>query len=291
MDMIWNVRAGRRWVIVSSAAIVVLGLFGAILAARYDVYDDQGWTTDGTAWHEVVRRFHPDAEKSVPAAFTAGIMIATAYWAWRWATRVAARSGLVFAALFTYLGVDDWRELHEWLEWKTGVDWQVLYLPLVAVGGIAFLMMLRRLAECPRFIRGLWIAGAAVIAGALALEQVQWDSADVRVSGYSALMVVEEVLEMIGPALMGLALIVATALSGIIDPGTTRLHLGETALVPCDDDQCRAEHVLVRTAAEQRAHDEELVRLAAEYPSDRPDEVLGALERLGIVEASVDRTD
>ncbi|MDW3214174.1 MAG: hypothetical protein R8G01_09275 [Ilumatobacteraceae bacterium] len=156
-----------------------------------------------------------DGEKGVPAVTTAALMAGTALWAGRWARHSRERVGVIFAGLFLFLAADDWRQIHEWLEWTTGVDWQVPYPPLAASGAVLFVLIFRKLPTGPNPARRLWVGGGASIAIALLLEPLQWGTADWQVDGYAAMMVVEEFFEMVTPAAFSLALILAIAEHGL----------------------------------------------------------------------------
>lgn len=112
---------------------------------------------------------------------------------------------LMFAVLALFMAADEALSFHEHLERATGVDWQVLYLPLVVVCGSAWVAILartlRRLDE-----RLLWLSGAGAWAISQILEDLQWDD---RVGAlvHPWMIVPEEALEMAGSAAWLLALL------------------------------------------------------------------------------------
>jgi peptidoglycan/LPS O-acetylase OafA/YrhL len=180
-----------------AVVIAVLGVLGAI-DVRY----------------ESAPAFDLDAEMKVPA-FVAGLILLCA----------AATSGLaaasepagrrwpwvVLAAVFTLMAVDEVTRLHETLEDETGVDWQTLYLPLMAAAGIAWLVLLRRLRGV-RIAAVLLAAGAALWVCAGVIEAVQWTGpreSERPVDGYGILMGIEELCELTGSACFALAPLVA----------------------------------------------------------------------------------
>jgi hypothetical protein len=184
--------------LVFAGVIGVLGILGAA-----NVRSDGG-----------VSAFDLDAEAKLPAFVAALILLCGATGAllaastdpsgrrWPW---------IVLAVLFTVMGVDEATRLHETLEDETGTDWQVLYLPLMAAGGIAWLALLSRL-RAMRLAALLLAAGAAAWAVAGVLESIQWSGpreTERAVDGYGILMGLEELLEMCGSAAFALAPLIA----------------------------------------------------------------------------------
>jgi hypothetical protein len=95
---------------------------------------------------------------------------------------------------------DEALALHERLEAATGVDWQLLYLPIVLAGAAGSLAVLRReRSELARWVP--WVGGAAAWGVAQAREFAEFDSADVPRNGYGLMVVAEELLEMTGSLL------------------------------------------------------------------------------------------
>lgn len=74
------------------------------------------------------------------------------------------------------MALDEWLELHERFEQRLDMDWNALYLPIVAVAGVAGLLAIRRL--WPERSSFLLIAGGASWFVAYLLEDLQWDAAD-----------------------------------------------------------------------------------------------------------------
>ena len=123
------------------------------------------------------------------------------------ADALGSRAVGALAAFLVFMAIDESAGLHEKLEVATDVDWQLLYLPVVAVGGVAFLLVVRRVhAEGMREPLLLLCGGAAAWLFATVLETVQWDG-DRKVDGYYFLSIVEEVAEMTGSLLFGLAML------------------------------------------------------------------------------------
>jgi prepilin signal peptidase PulO-like enzyme (type II secretory pathway) len=180
-----------------AGAIAVLGVLGAV-EVRY----------------EAAPAFDLDAEMKIPA-FAAGLILlcAATMCALAATTDPTGRRWpwLVLTALFTLMAVDEATGLHEALEDETGVDWQTLYLPLMAAGGIAWLALLRRLRTI-RIAAYLLAAGAGLWVIAAVLEAIQWTGpmeSERAVDGYGILMGMEELCELSGSACFALAPLIA----------------------------------------------------------------------------------
>ena len=178
---------------VALAVFAVIGLFG-ILGLAYS-----------NRWGA---RLNLDTEGTPPAWYSAGLLAAAGVLALlRW--RVGPRAGrapawLLAGLFFLFMAADEAYELHERLEAAAGVDWQLLYAPVVAVGALAWLALLRRLYP-PRASVVLFVLGALAWLLGQALEAVQW-SGDRFVRPET--VVPEEVLEMTGSGLFALAILV-----------------------------------------------------------------------------------
>jgi hypothetical protein len=179
---------------------VVIAVFGLLGAANV--------ITDGD-----VAFFDLDAEGKLPAFVAAAILLCAAVGAllacletserrWPWA---------VLAVLFSVMAVDEAFRVHEALEDETSTDWQVLYLPLMAAGAVAWFALLGRLRRL-RLAALLLFAGAVMWAVAGVLESIQWTGpreTERAVEGYGILMGIEELLEMCGSACFALAPLLA----------------------------------------------------------------------------------
>ncbi|MEO8092088.1 MAG: hypothetical protein ABI726_05205 [bacterium] len=110
----------------------------------------------------------PNAEGTIPAAFSGALLLIAAAAAFALARREASGTSgvlLALAGVFTWMAIDEVTGIHEHLHDWTGVPWQLLYLPFVPF--------------------------------------VAW----VAIRTIRALIVPEEMLEMCGSALFGLAMI------------------------------------------------------------------------------------
>jgi hypothetical protein len=158
-----------------------------------------------------IRGFDLDAEENIPSAFSAVLPIGAGILAFVLAPRVAkGRQRLAWYALagaFVWMGFDEFAQVHETLERITGIDWQILYAPFVVVIAVAWFNVLRTVWPVAP-ARLMLIGGAAAWFLAQILEQVQWNG-DQRRSGYTEMMVAEELLEMAGSALFLLSMLAA----------------------------------------------------------------------------------
>jgi hypothetical protein len=150
------------------AAIAALAVAGAVYA-----WESPSWLS----------RFDLDEERTVPAFFTAFLLVACAAVALRLPRALVSRPfAIAFAALLVLASLDELVEVHERLERRLDVDWQVLYIPVfvaaAAVLGL-FMMALRRNG----LGLGLVLASGACWVGAQLLEAFQWedDGAGLRV--------------------------------------------------------------------------------------------------------------
>lgn len=158
--------------------------------------------------------FYMDSEGVLPANFSAAVLFFSGGLAIvAGATLPGIRSGwwIFLGLFFCFMGVDEWRALHERIESAAGVNWQFLYLPVIAVGGVAWLLVLRdMLASRPA--AGLFLAGALAWVVAQVFEAIQWGlaapGAEDDVLIHPGLVPPEEILEVSGSALMGLAVLV-----------------------------------------------------------------------------------
>jgi hypothetical protein len=120
------------------------------------------------------------------------------------------------AVFFAFMGTDELFKIHETIEHGTGVDWQIIYLPVVLVAGAFWLAALDRISRFSSE-RMLWLGGAAAWIIAQLLEVVSnagGDNWTVLAGEFSG---AEEVLEMLGSSLFLLALFLVRSRSGARD--------------------------------------------------------------------------
>jgi hypothetical protein len=119
--------------------------------------------------------FNLDKEGTIPQAYSGLLLLAAAG-----AAYVAARCGasprralLMLAAVLVYMSFDEVFRIHELLDSELNFDWQILYLPIVAVALVGWLGVERQIRGA-HADRALWIGGAAFWVIAQALEVWQW---------------------------------------------------------------------------------------------------------------------
>jgi hypothetical protein len=193
-----------RFARVAQAGIVVLGVIGIL----------------HTAGAIDVPALDLDREYNVPSVYSAALLSCAAaaalfYGVVQIDDGPRIWSAVLLAVLFLFLSADEFGQVHERLEVATGVDFEILYAPLVVVCGVAWLLTLRRLWHRvgPRL---LFIGGAAAWVIAQALEDLQWHDNigdGIHAHGYAVMMVFEELLEMEGSLMFCLALLIPVALA------------------------------------------------------------------------------
>jgi hypothetical protein len=145
----------------------------------------------------------------IPAFFSAVVLLVTACLALFKATRSELLPWVLLGALFAFLAVDEVLEFHERLEGTTRIEWQMLYVPLMLVGGACWLAALRRMPSMSTE-RLLWLGGGGSWTAALLMEFGAHLGSTTTRKGplpYESL-IVEELLEMAGSSMMLLALFV-----------------------------------------------------------------------------------
>jgi len=176
------------------AAIAVFGVFGEIHQNDYG------------------SMFNLDEEGTPATNFSALLLLFAAAAALLAAEteigRGAPRGILIGLGLFfAFMAIDEHQALHEKLEREAGIDWQILYVPVVLPAAAAGLLALRSLFRVHRLAAGLFAAGAAAWVLAIALEAYQWGGEGDFLL-HPGTIVPEELLEMSGSALLALGLLV-----------------------------------------------------------------------------------
>ena len=141
-----------------------------------------------------------DSEVSIATWFSSTLLWGAAVgWLLVAATARPGRPALwVWWPLLIWLALDEGNAFHERLERWSGVDWQLLYAPVLLLGATAWWGLMRRY-RLERRPRALLLGGAAAWAISLVLELIQnWGGSPVRAAIYDPTMIAEEALEMIG---------------------------------------------------------------------------------------------
>lgn len=164
-----------------------------------------------------------DSEASVATWFSAALLWSAAIcWLLVAATARPRLPALwVWSLLLAWLALDEGNAFHERLERWSGIDWQLLYLPVVGIASVAWWGLVRRYWT-QRSTVGLLVAGAAAWASALLLELVQnWGGSPVKAAIYDPAMITEEALEMIGSTMLLIAaiLVLSRPTPGRLPPG------------------------------------------------------------------------
>jgi hypothetical protein len=140
----------------------------------------------------------------VPALFSAVLLYVASGYAFA-AGRSQRFPWTPLAAFLAFMGTDELLMIHEHLD-KSVAAWQILYLPLVAVGGLCWLVALGRMRKI-NSERLLWLGGAAFWISAQLIELVAngggWATSIPLRTEMSG---VEEILEMVGSSMFLLAL-------------------------------------------------------------------------------------
>jgi hypothetical protein len=153
--------------------------------------------------------FHLDGEWTVPAIFSSSLLLAAAaalYWLERRSPdRFVRRISYAFCAVLVFAAVDETAQIHEYLERRLEIDWQLLYLPAFVLAAIMWGLLLVNLCKT-QVSRALFFASGVAWLASQVLEELQWDGDD-PVRGYVPMMVVEELLELIGSAFLLVAVL------------------------------------------------------------------------------------
>lgn len=120
---------------------------------------------------------------------------------------------LIFGLFIIFMAFDEALSFHERIETSLGIDWQVLYLPVMAFGGLAWIALLLRLRGVQRQAGLALAVGAAFWVISQVLEFIQWDGS-VRQPGWTAYVIAEEILESWG----SIAFLLAGILAGLSGP-------------------------------------------------------------------------
>ena len=152
-----------------------------------------------------------DSEMSIATRFSSALLWVAAFWWLLVAATVRPRSLAIWAwwPVLAWLALDEGSAIHERLERWSGIDWQLLYVPVMGIAAVAWWGVVRRYRSQAR-IAALLMAGAAVWSVVLILELVQnWGGSPVQAPIYVPTMIIEEALEMIGSAVLLIAAILA----------------------------------------------------------------------------------
>jgi hypothetical protein len=190
----------REWpkaptaIAVLAACIVVLGTLGAYDALVADT-------------HAIDLQGELDQGFTLPAPFSGALLLGVAAFCLLLAagpdTGVAPRWAWgAFSLLFVEAGIDEAASIHESLGDAAGIDWMVLYTPLIAVAGVLWFIVLRGLRDRPERVLWLGAAGAWVFSQMLEAYAYGGTEDDAGRPGTGPLSAVEELMEMAGSLLL-----------------------------------------------------------------------------------------
>jgi hypothetical protein len=152
-----------------------------------------------------------DSEMSVATWFSATLLWAAAFWWLLVAVTVRPRSLAIWTwwLVLAWLALDEGSAIHERLERWSGIDWQLLYLPVMGIAAFAWWGVVRRYRSQAR-IAAVLMSGAAAWIVVLILEFVQnRGGSPAQAALYVPTMITEEALEMIGSTVLLIAGILA----------------------------------------------------------------------------------
>jgi hypothetical protein len=150
-----------------------------------------------------------DSEVSIATWFSATLLWVAAFW-WLLVAVTGRPWSLavwVWWPVLAWLALDEGSAMHERLERWSGIDWQLLYVPLMGVAAAALWGVFRRYRSQAR-IAALLMTGAVAWIVVLTLELIQnWGGSPIQAAIYVPTMITEETLEMIGSTVLLVAAI------------------------------------------------------------------------------------
>lgn len=182
-------------------AVAVVGL--SALGAFYDF-------TGRLHWFQVSGEIRDGF--FVPVLFSFGVLFGAGVVAVlrsRWAETPTEQYAWIGVGVFlAFMAFDELLMIHESVEFRTGVDWQLIYLPVVAVGGVAYLWLLGRM---PRWSleQVMWLAAGGMWAVSQVFEKIEYRAGDVPVAHFRVYDGIEKVLQFTGSTLFLLVALLA----------------------------------------------------------------------------------
>jgi len=188
----WVARVDPKWFALTAGLVI-----GALLALGIvQRYFFPYWT-----------HANLDSEGGAPKWVAAGLLwIAAGFWFLVATTgRSTTWKTWVWWPALAWLAYDEGNAVHERLESWSGIDWQLLYLPVIGIIGLAGLgVLIGHRSE--RAVPRLMLAGGIAWGIALLLELVQnWGGPPIDPAFYDPMMITEEIFEMIGSTLFAIA--------------------------------------------------------------------------------------
>jgi hypothetical protein len=196
-------------VLTGAVGLASVSILGAVQVAQAPLSDETGARPVGRFAAVAL-----DTETNAAAAYAALLTLAAAILALavaalkppglpRWAL-------LVVAAVLGYLALDEWFEIHEQLPQMFGISRRLYFIPAALVAFAGWIGVYRGLGRWP-LARAAWLAAPVAWVGSQVLAEVAWSNDDPVRSIYKPVTVAEEVLEMTGSFLFGVALVIVLA--------------------------------------------------------------------------------
>jgi hypothetical protein len=188
----------REFALALGIGIVLMGVAGVIVGT--DAYQGQGSLAD--------RMFNLANEKTVPTFFSGAILLVgglCALTAGR--LRVLGTRGwwIGFGVFLIFMSADEVVQIHEKVETWTGIDWEEPYTFVALGAAVVWFNLVRRMDNQ---LRLLMLGGAMGWMISFGLEALEYNSADQRTSGFTAMNTVEELAEMAGSSLWLITIVI-----------------------------------------------------------------------------------
>jgi hypothetical protein len=215
--------APRRWRQLAAAMAAVV----TVLVALGALFEFTGEPGHFQLRGEIQEGFYIPVLVSWAILFTAGLAAGLrALWG---LTRIERLAWLGVAGLFVLMAFDELLMIHERVESHTGVDWQLLYLPVFAAGGLAWLLLLLPMRRWS-LEQVMWLGAAGLWFVSQIFESLEYTANDVAVDGFRALDGIEKVCQFTGSSLF---LLVATlGIARIFYSGRSMNHSVNSAQRP-----------------------------------------------------------
>lgn len=184
----------------SIVAVGVVGVLSAWLTPEHPWFDLDSEIGLGWPPTEITISL-PSLWATLLLCFAALCWITVGWGRTFWRDRAA---GLLFGLMLAFLAFDEQFTVHERLESRLGIDWQLLYLPVALVSAGLVLFWAVRLRRPASNVAWMLLAASASWALAALLELIQWRG-DEQVALYVLFMVPEELLELAGSSVFALA--------------------------------------------------------------------------------------
>lgn len=169
---------------------------GSLVLRTLGVVIDSPWLIDVFSVDEELMNGEYVFSFNFPV-IVSGLLLFGAAVAWIWLAFRSTFDGTAWALCFglfmAVMGFDELIVLHERLERLLGVDWQLLYLPVIVLGAVVWVGLTWRLRHAQGHPSVLLFLGAVLWGVSQVLEFVQW--AGGKHEAYDVLVAFEETFE------------------------------------------------------------------------------------------------